>query len=57
MRTRRGPAAQADGLPPNRRTRSSKSAEDIRKAESDVRARLDEVTALIERPRGLTPPA
>jgi hypothetical protein len=33
------------------------SAEDVRKAEVDVRARLREVTALIERLRELTPPA
>lgn len=32
-------------------------AEDVRKAEADVRARLREVTALIERLRERTPPA
>jgi hypothetical protein len=33
------------------------SAEEIRKAERDVRARLEEVTALIDRLRELTSPA
>jgi hypothetical protein len=33
------------------------SAEEIRKAERDVRLRLEEVTALIDRLRELTPPA
>ena len=33
------------------------SAEDVRKAEADARARLREVTALIERLRERTPPA
>ena len=33
------------------------STDDVRKAEADVRARLREVTALIERLRERTPPA